>query len=108
MIDNFCIQLKSPILDHELAQQVVKNLAYMGKLLKTHSYKETADGTGLSLALGHDMNVEWLIKKVLKEAKYELVYKPKETLKVRPNHYYRYIFIVNFLFCNPFLEDIHI
>lgn len=32
--------------------------------------------------LEHDLNLEWLIKKVIKEANYELVNKPKETIKV--------------------------
>jgi hypothetical protein len=28
------------------------------------------------------MNIEWLIKKIIKEANYELVKNPKETIKV--------------------------
>ena len=79
LIDSFCIQLKSPILTNEIAEQVVKNLAYMSKILNNYEYK--ADDSADSL--NHDINIEWLIKKVTKEAKYELVNKPKETIKVR-------------------------
>jgi hypothetical protein len=35
-----------------------------------------------NVSLNHDINIEWLIKKVTKEAKYELTHKPKETIKV--------------------------
>ena len=51
----------------------------MSKILNKYEYKadESAD------SLNHDINIEWLIKKVTKEAKYELVNKPKETIKVR-------------------------
>lgn len=80
LIDSFCVQLKSPILEDKLAEQIVKNLAYMGKILNKYEHLEKND---LSSEIKHDINIEWLIKKVLKEAKYELVNKPKETIKVR-------------------------
>lgn len=51
----------------------------MSKILNKYEYK--ADDSADSL--NHDINIEWLIKKVTKEAKYELVNKPKETIKVR-------------------------
>lgn len=79
LIDSFCIQLKSPILDEKLAEQIVKNLAYMGKILNKYEHLENSD---VISEIKHDINIEWLIKKVLKEAKYELVNKPKETIKV--------------------------
>ena len=56
----------------------------MGKILNKYEHLEKDD---LSSEIKHDINIEWLIKKVLKEAKYELVNKPKETIKVRPNLY---------------------
>jgi len=71
-------------LEDKLAEQIVKNLAYMGKILNKYEHLEKDD---LSSEIKHDINIEWLIKKVLKEAKYELVNKPKETIKVRPNLY---------------------
>jgi hexokinase len=71
-------------LDDKLAEQIIKNLAYMGKILNKYEHLEKDD---LSSEIKHDINIEWLIKKVLKEAKYELVNKPKETIKVRPNLY---------------------
>ena len=71
-------------MEDKLAEQIVKNLAYMGKLLNKYEHLEKDD---LSSEIKHDINIEWLIKKVLKEAKYELVNKPKETIKVRPNLY---------------------
>jgi hypothetical protein len=74
------IQLKSPILENDLAEQIVKNLAFMAKLLKTYDYNNES---GEIESLKHNINVEWLIKKVIKEANYELVNKPKETIKVR-------------------------
>lgn len=78
LIDSFCVQFKSPILDNELAEQIVKNLAFMAKLLNRFEFNDQS----LQESLKHDMNIEWLIKKVGKEAKYELVNKPKETIKV--------------------------
>ena len=79
LIDSFCVQLKSPILDEKLAEQIIKNLAFMAKVLNKHEHVE--DTAEADAAIKHDMNIEWLIKKVLKEAKYELVNKPKETIK---------------------------
>ncbi len=80
MIDAFVVQLKSPILENNLAEQIVKNLAFMAKLLKTYDYNFES---GEIESLKHNINIEWLIKKVIKEANYELVNKPKETIKVR-------------------------
>jgi len=80
LIDAFVTQLKSPILENDLAEQIVKNLAFMVKLLKTHNYNNES---GEIESLKHNINIEWLIKKVIKEANYELVNKPKETIKVR-------------------------
>ncbi len=75
LIDAFCVQLKSPLLEHDLAEQVIKNLAFMSKLVSRYPAKiEEPEG-------GHDLNTEWLIKKIIKEAKYELVKKPNETIK---------------------------
>lgn len=76
LIDSFVIQLKSPLLGDELAEQIIKNLAYVSKITNTYPGKivET-DGS-------HDLNTEWLIKKIMKEANYELVKKPNETVKV--------------------------
>ena len=51
----------------------------MGKVLNKYEYLEASN---LDSAIKHDINIEWLIKKVLREAKYELVNKPKETIKV--------------------------
>ena len=50
----------------------------MSKILNKYEYK--ADDSDDSI--NHDITIEWLIKKVTKEAKYELVNKPKETIKV--------------------------
>ncbi len=75
LIDAFVIQLKAPLLDNELAEQVIKNLAFMARIVSRHPSAVTdAEGT-------HDLNTDWLIKKVIKEAKYELVKKPNETIK---------------------------
>jgi U3 small nucleolar RNA-associated protein 20 len=100
LVDNLCIQFKSPILDNETAEQVIKNLAFIARIIKTYSYKHDeqekedvedededeekiiSNGKINEDVLNHDINIQWLIKKVLKEAKYELVYKPKETIKV--------------------------
>lgn len=78
LIDAFCLQLKSPILENDLAEQIVKNLAFMTKVvIKLEVKKEDAGGS-----LTHDFSLDWLLKKVVKEAKYELVNKPKESIKV--------------------------
>lgn len=75
------MQFKSPLLDNELAEQIVKNMAFMAKLIN-RSENELND-PNLAAELGHDMNMLWLIRKMLKEAKFELVNKPKETIKVK-------------------------
>ena len=89
LIDSFCTQLKSPILDSQLAEQVIKNLAFMAKLL-VHGGQcskmeadeaEEEDEVDENEQLKHDLSVSWLIKKVTREANYELVNKPKETIK---------------------------
>jgi len=47
----------------------------MARIVSRHPSAVTdAEGT-------HDLNTDWLIKKVIKEAKYELVKKPNETIK---------------------------
>lgn len=79
MIDAFCLQFKSPVLDNELAEQIIKNLAYMAKLINRN---EAEFASTTITGLEHDLNMEWFIKKVIKEAKFELVNKPKETIKV--------------------------
>lgn len=76
LIDSFCSQLHSPILDTEIADQVVKNLAFMAKLINKYPFNEPNE------VINHEINMEWLIKKVIKEANYELVKTPKETIKV--------------------------
>lgn len=81
LIDAFCVQLKSPVLDNELAEQIVKNLAFMAKII--NRCESELENPSHAVELGHDMNMIWLIKKMLKEAKFELVNKPKETLKVK-------------------------
>ena len=80
MIDAFCVQLKSAVLENELAEQVVKNLVFSVKIL--NRFESEFDSIGDETHLGHDLNLEWLVKKVIKEANYELVNKPKETIKV--------------------------
>ena len=81
LIDAFCEQLKSPILENDLGEQVVKNLAFMAKIV--YRYPATDDAL-----IGHDINIEWLIKKVTREAKFELVNKPKESIKVKKKMFY--------------------
>jgi len=84
LIDSFCEQLKSPILEHNLAEQVIKNLAFMAKLVKMYAKGKEEISNGnieKDAELKHDLNLMWLIKKVVKEAKYELVHKTKETTK---------------------------
>lgn len=71
--------MKSPVLDTELAEQIVKNLAFMAKVINRNEEEFSSMET---THLDHDLNMEWLIKKVIREAKYELVNKPKETIKV--------------------------
>jgi hypothetical protein len=63
-------------LDNELAEQIIKNLAFMGNLIDKYPFIEVNE------TLNHDITIEWLIKKVMKEANYELVKTPKETIKV--------------------------
>jgi hypothetical protein len=62
-------------LEDALAEQTIKNLAYMAKLVKKNPFENLDD-------LKHDLNMQWMIKKVLKEANYELVNKTKQTIKV--------------------------
>ena len=81
LIDSFVVQLKSPLLEAELAEQIIKNLAFMGKLV--NRYPSVIEEVVEGVESRHDLNTEWLIKKVIKEAKYELVKKPNETIKVR-------------------------
>lgn len=76
LIDSFCDQLKAPVLDNELADQAVKNLAFMARLVNKYPFNESND------LISHEINMEWFIKKVIKIANYELVKTPKETLKV--------------------------
>jgi hypothetical protein len=71
--------MKSPILEKDLADQIVKNLAFMTKIVNRVQALDTEDTKN---ELKHELNIEWLIKKVTREAKYELVNKPKETIKV--------------------------
>ena len=54
----------------------------MTKVINRIETQEEAVGEDIKNSLKHDLNIEWLIKKVTKEAKYELVNKPKETIKV--------------------------
>lgn len=77
LIDDFCEQLRAPVLESDLAEQIVKNLAFMSKILIHHELKNDDQNE----LLKHDIDIEWLIKKIGKEAKYELVNKPKETIK---------------------------
>ena len=108
LIDDFCTQLKAPVIDESLGEQIIKNLAFMAKLLKKYKYEPIKNASSSSLSNGnehvlsketnnennnedqdddvddevnHDINLEWLIKKITKEAKYELVNKPKEFTK---------------------------
>lgn len=81
MIDAFCQQFKSPVLDNEQAEQIMKNMAFMAKLINRSESELEQNQEALSAELGHDINMLWLIKKMLKEAKFELVNKPKETMK---------------------------
>ena len=76
MIDGFTEQFKSPILDNNLAEQIIKNLAYMAKLIIRHPFAKTED-------LKHDINIQWLIRKLLKEGNFEVVNKNKQIIKVR-------------------------
>lgn len=80
LIDSFVVQLKSPLLEPELAEQIIKNLAFLGKLV--NKYPSVIEEVVEGVESKHDLNTEWLIKKVIKEAKYELVKKPNETIKV--------------------------
>lgn len=77
LIDDFGEQLRAPVLENDLAEQIVKNLAFMSKILIYHELKND----GQNEVLKHDISIEWLIKKIAREAKYELVNKPKETIK---------------------------
>lgn len=77
LIDDFCEQLKAPVIEGDLAEQIVKNLAFMSKILIHYELKNDDQNE----LLKHDINIEWLIKKIAREAKYELVNKPKETIK---------------------------
>jgi hypothetical protein len=63
-------------LDNELAEQIIKNLAFMANLIDKYPFIEVNE------TLNHEITIEWLIKKVMKEANYELVKTPKETIKV--------------------------
>lgn len=106
LIDNLCSQLKAPVLENELAEQIIKNLAYLAKFLKKYEFKmdkttaatatvrkqaadEEADEESeeedeeaeKTVELKHNIDLEWLIRKVTREAKYEMVNKPKETTK---------------------------
>ena len=47
----------------------------MAKLVKKNPFENLED-------LKHYLNMQWMIKKVLKEANYELVNKTKQTIKV--------------------------
>jgi len=53
----------------------------MGKLV--NRYPSVIEEVVEGVESRHDLNTEWLIRKVIKEAKYELVKKPNETIKVR-------------------------
>ena len=46
--------------------------------------------------INHEINMEWLIKKVIKEANYELVKTPKETIKVNIKQLKSNLIIFNF------------
>jgi len=63
-------------LDNELAEQTIKNLAFMGNLIDKYPFSQVNE------IINHEITIEWLIKKVMKEANYELVKTPKETIKV--------------------------
>ncbi len=75
MIDGFSEQFKSPILENALAEQIIKNLAYMAKMVIKYPIERTDD-------LKHDLNIQWMIKKLLKEANFEMVNKNKQIIKV--------------------------
>lgn len=74
LVDKFCDQLKSQQLNDSLAEQIVKNLIYMAKVVRRTTYTKNDQ-------VKHDINLTWLIKKVLKEAKYELVNQNKQFIK---------------------------
>lgn len=67
-------------MDEELAEQIVKNLAFVVKII--NRFETEMKDLKESGILDHDLNFAWLIRKVIKEANYELVNKPKETIKV--------------------------
>ncbi len=81
LVDAFCEQLKSPILEDNLAEQVIKNLAYLARILKTNAFNKTDEIIQESVPLKHDLNLMWLLKKVIKESNYELVHNNKQTKK---------------------------
>lgn len=53
----------------------------MAKLVIKHPIERTGD-------LKHDLNIQWLIKKLLKEANFEMVNKNKQIIKVAFTSFY--------------------
>ncbi|XP_076467049.1 small subunit processome component 20 homolog [Babylonia areolata] len=68
LVQTLCVQLQSPLLDEELALQIMKNMATVARV-----YHTTSDPAGVS--------VTWMAKKLIKEANFESISNSQATIK---------------------------
>ncbi|CAH1799075.1 unnamed protein product [Owenia fusiformis] len=88
---DFCSQLTTENLESDLAEQIVKNLVFLAKVIiklvppseKTDNVKDIDDVTkeNGSDATKATLNIHWLIRRLNREAKFEAATDQKSTLK---------------------------
>ena len=84
LCEAFLEQLKTPHVDGELGEQVVKNMFYLSKVVIALINKENSEGGGGSHESAHDTNhvtMSFLLTKMYNIAKYESSQTPKLTQK---------------------------
>ncbi|XP_062575188.1 small subunit processome component 20 homolog [Saccostrea cucullata] len=79
-------QLQSQFLTEELANQIIKNMVFIAKVAKLLSDRESSSDSGGKENGGTKdkkcLSLQWLIKKMIREANHEAVNQPKTTIKV--------------------------
>ncbi|KAK7480717.1 hypothetical protein BaRGS_00028085, partial [Batillaria attramentaria] len=91
LVQQMCSQLQSPLLDDDLASQVVKNLVFLAKLF------HLTDQEG-QFSLG------WLARKLTKEANFEKIHNTKVT--VRRNHVFKWVAAVSLEFSADIIKPL--
>ncbi|XP_041354948.1 small subunit processome component 20 homolog [Gigantopelta aegis] len=83
LIYAFVSQLQSPILDQDLADQVVKNMLFLGSvviLLSQHDV-DVKPSDDAETSPQQPLSVRWITRKMVREANHEAVISPRKTIK---------------------------